>query len=140
VLTAGGGPGAAAPPPAPCFTPPPSAPPSTAWATARGATATPAPHIFAAAVAASSLQPGVPSLPAAAPAADVDMDAAPLWAFAGGGVLYCPGGPACRREGRHEDWLLSCGAGGELTYLPVLHDSDEAGDASQRQQTSIDTL
>lgn len=59
-------------------------------------------------------------------AADVDMDASPLgWAFVGGGTVHCPGGVACRRAGRHENWLLSDAADRHITFLPVLYDSEE---------------
>ncbi|KXZ55772.1 hypothetical protein GPECTOR_2g1322 [Gonium pectorale] len=55
---------------------------------------------------------------------DVDMDSC-VWAFAGGGTVHCPGGVACRKAGRHENWLLSDASDKLVTYLPVLYDSGE---------------
>ncbi|EFJ46114.1 hypothetical protein VOLCADRAFT_93536 [Volvox carteri f. nagariensis] len=55
---------------------------------------------------------------------DVDMDAGG-WAFVGGATLHCPGGGACRKAGRHENWLLSDTANGRVMYLPVLYNIEE---------------
>ncbi|GFR47800.1 hypothetical protein Agub_g9574 [Astrephomene gubernaculifera] len=56
--------------------------------------------------------------------ADVDMDAGG-WAFAGNGTVHCPGGVACRKPGRHENWLFSDAANKHITYLPVIYDTAE---------------
>ncbi|GIM10029.1 hypothetical protein Vretimale_13813 [Volvox reticuliferus] len=81
------------------------------------------------AVAASPLTPRVAMAAAAATPAlpgclDVDMDTGG-WSFVGGATLHCPGGAAGRKSGRHENWLLSDGADGGVTYLPVLYDNEE---------------
>ncbi|GLI68376.1 hypothetical protein VaNZ11_012690, partial [Volvox africanus] len=87
------------------------------------------PHVNASAASPPPLTPRVAMAAAGATAAppgclDVDMDTGG-WSFVGGATLHCPGGAAGRKSGRHENWLLSDGADGGITYLPVLYDDEE---------------
>ncbi|GLC44478.1 hypothetical protein PLESTB_000069000 [Pleodorina starrii] len=88
------------------------------------AAATPLAARGGAAAAAAATPPPPCGGTAAVGCIDVDMDAGG-WAFVGGATLHCPGGAACRKSGRHENWLLSDGADGQVTYLPVLYDNEE---------------